>query len=240
MSLPRVVSPRGTRPGRVVAILLAVLVLASGCGGGSSSGDDDPAAALKTAQKTLEDTSGVSFSLSTDDLPDGVQGLKSATGTVTSAPAFEGTLGAVTSIGSFDVPVKAVDGKVYAQIPLTPGWSQVDPSDYGAPDPSQLISTDKGVPSLLAATTDPKSGKDIRGGTDNKEVLSTITGTVPASAVSSIIPGASGSFDATYALTSDDELRQAELTGVFYDGHPANTYTLVLTDYGTSKDITAP
>ena len=225
---------------RVDPELLVPLLLVAGCGGGSGPGDTDPATALKTAQQKLEDTSGVTLSLSTDDLPDGVQGLKSASGTVTDAPAFDGTLGVVTTLGSFSVPVRSVDGKVYAQIPLTPGWSELNPADYGAPDPAQLISAEKGVPSLLAATTDPKSGKDIRGGTDNKEVLSTYTGTVPASAVSSIIPGATGSFAATYAVTSDGELRQVTLTGVFYAGHPPNTYTLVLTDYGTSKDITAP
>ncbi len=136
--------------------------------------------------------------------------------------------------------MKAVDGTVYARIPLTLGWSPVDPGDYGASDPSQLISADKGVPSLMAATTETKNGGEIRGGTDNKEVLSTYTGTVPASAVSAIIPGATGDFGATYAVTSDGELRQVEVTGVFYAGRPANTYTLVLTDYGTSKDITAP
>ena len=224
---------------RIVPVLLAGLLLASGCRGGSGSGED-PATALMTAQQKLEDTSGVSLSLNTDDLPDGVQGLRSASGTVTDAPAYDGTLGVVTQLGSFSVPVKAVDGKVYAQIPLTPGWSEVDPADYGAPDPSQLISADKGVPSILAATTDPKSGKEIRGGTDNKEVLMTYTGTVPASAVSAIIPGATGDFAATYAVTSSGELRQAALSGVFYAGHPANTYTLLLTDYGTSQDITAP
>ena len=63
---------------------------------------------------------------------------------------------------------------------------------------------------------------------------------MPDSAVSAIIPGASGDFAATYAVTSDGELRQVTLTGTFYSGHPENTYTLVLTDYGTSKDITAP
>ena len=56
-------------------------------------------------------------------------------------------------------------------------------------------------------------------------MLSTYTGTVPASAVSAIIPGATGDFAATYAVTSDGELRQVTLTGVFYAGHPANTYT---------------
>jgi lipoprotein LprG len=221
------------------APVLAALVLVTGCGGGSHA-NEDPAAALKTAQQKLEDTSGVTLSLSTDDLPDGVQGLESAAGTVTDAPAFEGKLTAVTQLGTFEVPVIAVGGKVDAQIPLTPGWSEVDPGDYGAPDPSALISDEGGVPSILAATKDPASGKDIRGGTDNKEVLASYTGTVPDSAVSAIIPGASGDFDATYGITSDGELRQVELTGTFYAGHPANTYTLVLTDYGTSKDITAP
>jgi lipoprotein LprG len=224
---------------RLVPAVLAGLLLTSACGGGSSS-DDDPTTALNTAQQKLEDTSGVSVSLTTDDLPEGVQGLESASGALTDAPAFDGSLGVVTQIGSFSVPVKAVDGKVYAQIPLTPGWSEVDPADYGAPDPSQLISADKGIPAILAATQDPKSGKDIRGGTDNKEVLSTYTGTVPASAVAAIIPGASGDFDATYGLTSDGELRQLSLTGEFYSGESENTYRLMLTDYGTSKDITAP
>jgi lipoprotein LprG len=224
---------------RRLAPVLAALVLVTGCGGGSHA-NEDPATALKTAQQKLEDTSGVTLSLSTDDLPDGVQGLESAAGTVTDAPAFEGKLTAVTQLGTFEVPVIAVGGKVDAQIPLTPGWSEVDPGDYGAPDPSALISDEGGVPSILAATKDPASGKDIRGGADNKEVLATYTGTVPDSAVSAIIPGASGDFDATYGITSDGELRQVELTGTFYAGHPANTYTLVLTDYGTSKDITAP
>jgi lipoprotein LprG len=224
---------------RRLAPVLAALVLVTGCGSGSHA-NEDPATALKTAQQKLEDTSGVTLSLSTDDLPDGVQGLESAAGTVTDAPAFEGKLTAVTQLGTFEVPVIAVGGKVDAQIPLTPGWSEVDPGDYGAPDPSALISDEGGVPSILAATKDPASGKDIRGGTDNKEVLATYTGTVPDSAVSAIIPGASGDFDATYGITSDGELRQVELTGTFYAGHPANTYTLVLTGYGTSKDITAP
>jgi lipoprotein LprG len=224
---------------RAVPVVLAVLFLTYGCGGGSDS-DEDPATALKTAQQKLEDTSGVTVSLSTDDLPDGVQGLTSASGTLTDDPAYDGRLGVVTQLGSFSVPVIAVNGQVYAQIPLTPGWSPVDPADYGAPDPAELISTDAGVPAILAATQDPTSGQDVRGGTDNKEVLSTYTGTVPDSAVSAIIPGASGDFDATYGISSDGELRQVALTGTFYSGHPENTYRLVLTDYGTSKDITAP
>ena len=224
---------------RLVLALLAVALVGTGCGGGSSS-QEDPATALANAQQKLEGTSGVVLLITTGDLPSGVQGLKSAAGTVTDAPAYDGTLGVVTQIGSVSVPVVSVDGKVYAKIPLTLGWSEVDPSDYGAPDPAQLLSKDRGVPALLAATTDPRSSTSIRGGSDHKEVLSVYTASVPGSAVSSIIPGATGTFHATYALTSDDELRQVSLTGEFYSGHAPNTYTLVLTDYGTSKDISAP
>jgi lipoprotein LprG len=224
---------------RLALPLLAGALALSGCGGGSSD-HGDPKTVIADAQKQLEDTSGVNLSLSTGDLPDGVQGVKSASGTVTDAPAFDGTLGVVISAGSFSVPVRSVDGKVYAEIPLTLGWSQVDPSDYGVPDPALLTSADQGIPAILAATTDLKSGGQVRGGTDNKEVLNTYTGTVPASAVSHLIPGATGDFHATYGVTDDNQLRQASLTGVFYSGKPASTYSLLLTDYGTSKDITAP
>jgi lipoprotein LprG len=225
---------------RLTTLLAAALLtggLLAGCGGKSS--DVDPATALETAQQKLEDTSGLTLSLTTDDLPDGVEGVRSAAGTLTDAPAFDGTLGVTLPAGSFSVPVKAVDGKVYARIPLTPAFAQVDPSDYGAPDPAQLL-TDQGIPAILAATTGAEQADDVRGGTDNKEVLSSYTGSVPASAVSHLIPGASGDFAATYGISDDGELRQASLTGIFYAGKPALTYTLLLTDYGTSKDITAP
>jgi lipoprotein LprG len=221
--------------------IAAILVLAlAGCGGGSGESKVDPATALKTAGQKLADTSGVTLSLTTSDLPDGVQGVKAAAGTVTNAPAFDGTLTAVISAGTFQVPVKSVDGKVYAKIPLTPAFAEINPADYGAPDPGLLTSADKGIPAIVDATTEATSGDQIRGGTDNKEVLSTYTGTVPGTAVGNLIPGASGDFKATYGIADDGELRQASLTGLFYNGQPSMTYTLVLTDYGTSTDIAAP
>jgi lipoprotein LprG len=221
----------------IVTVLVVVL---AGCGGGSGGANEDPATALKTAGQKLADTSGVTLSLTTGDLPDGVEGVQAAAGTVTDAPAFDGTLTAVTSAGTFQVPVKSVDGTVYAKIPLTPAFAPIDPGDYGAPDPGLLTSADKGIPAILAATTDPASGDQVRGGTDNKEVLSTVTGTVPATAVANLIPGASGDFQATYGIADNGELRQATFKGVFYSGKPSMSYTLVLTDYGTSTDIAAP
>jgi len=222
--------------------LVVVAGLALGTAGCSKSASDlgDPQAVIDGAQQKLEDTSGVTLALTTDDLPDGVQGVQGASGTVTDAPAFDGTLTAALSAGSFPVPIKAVDGDVYAQIPLTIGWSKVDPAQYGAPDPAQLLSADQGIPAILGATTDLAKGDDVRGGQDNKEVLTTYTGTVPADAAAHLIPGATGSFDATYGVSSDGELRTAELTGEFYSGKPSMTYSMTVDDYGTTKDITAP
>jgi lipoprotein LprG len=146
----------------------------------------------------------------------------------------------VISSLTFQVPVKSVAGKVYAKIPLTPVFTEINPSDYGAPDPGLLTSSDKGIPAILSATTAAKAGKQIRGGTDNKEVLSTYTGSVPAAAVGNLIPGASGQFAATYGIADNGELRQATLTGAFYAGQPPMSYSLVLTGYGNATDISAP
>ena len=225
----------------VLAVAAAALLL-TGCSGddAGSSSDSSPEEVLELAKKTLDQTSGLSISLATDDLPAGVTGITAAEGIGTRAPAFEGSITVVLSGTEFRVPIVAVDDKVYAQIPLTPGWSDVDPGEYGAPDPAQLMSPDAGFSSLLPATEDLEEGESVRGGQNNQEVLTEYTGTVPGDVVSNVIPGASGPVDATYSINEDGELREAVLTGVFYPGTESMTYTLGFEDYGTEQDITAP
>jgi lipoprotein LprG len=232
---------------RLVSTALAGALAASSltaCGGSDDSGgggsDATPEEVFAAAKTNLDETSGVDLTLSTKDLPDGVTGVEKADGVGTHAPAFEGTITVVLSGQAFEVPVVAVDDKVYAQVPLTTGWQDIDPSEYGAPDPAQLMSTDTGFSSLLPATTDVEKGDSVRGGTDNKEILTEYTGTVPGDTVKNIIPTASGDFEATYTITDDDELRSARLTGVFYPDSESMTYTVTFDDYGTDKDITAP
>lgn len=226
----------------VSALLAGVTTLAlTACGGSDGGGSDaSPEEVLAAAQTTLDETSGVQLTLTTDDLPSEVNGLVDATGIGTHAPAFEGTITVTLSGQAFDVPVVAVDDKVYVQLPLTPGWQDVDPAEYGAPDPAQLFATDGGFSSLLAETTDVEKGESVRGGVDNKEVLTEYTGTVAGEVMTNFIPSASGDFEATYTITDDDELREARLTGAFYEGAPSMTYTVTFEDYGTEKDITAP
>lgn len=226
-----------------LALTGALLLAVSGCSGDDESpaaADQTPEEVLALAKTTLDETSGLQLTLSTDDLPDGVTGILEASGVGTSAPAFEGSITVSLSGQAFEVPVVAVDGLVYAELPLTSGYQEVDPGEYGAPDPAGLVSPEAGFSSLLPETTGVEEGESIRGGANNDEILTEYTGMVAGSVVENIIPGASGDFDATYTITEDGELREAVLTGAFYAGEDSMTYTVGFDDYGIQKDITAP
>ena len=227
------------------AIGAAVLALAvSACSGGGDSGpkadDLTPAEVMATAQQKLTDTSGVQLSLTTDDLPAGINGIQKAVGVATDAPAFDGKLTVTLSGQAFEVPVVAVKDTVCAQIPLTPGWSDVDPKDYGAPDPAGFLSSDDGFAAILGAATGLTKGDSVRGGANNDEILTTYSGSVAGDVVDRVIPGASGDFDVSTQVTDAGELRAMDLTGVFYKGADANTYSVGFDAYGTTKDIQAP
>ena len=230
--------------GLPLALVLAGTLALSACSGDGTekvTEDKSPQEVLDAAATTLNETSGVNLTLSTTDLPDGVSGITKADGIATNAPAFEGTITVIFAGQSVDVPVVAVDDVVYAQIPFAPGWQDIDPGEYGAPDPAALISAETGFSSWLGVTVDVEEGESVRGGADNAEVLTSFTGTVPGSAMKKVIPSSSGdSFDAEYLVSDDGELRQAVLTGVFYPKSTEMTYTVDFADYGTSKDIVAP
>jgi lipoprotein LprG len=226
-----------------VVLGLALGALA-GCNGDDKGGGDpaDAAKVLVAAKKTLDDTSGVTILLSTKDLPSGVTGITSAQGTGVHPSAFEGTFKLSVNGLPADADVIAVEGKTYAKNSLLlPDWTEIDPADYGAPDPAELMDPDGGFSGLLAAAKDVKVGDSVRGGKDNKEVLTEYTGTISSDAVAALIPAAEGDFSFTYTISDDDQLREAVIKGAFYGKDEGDvTYTLTLDDYGTEKEITAP
>jgi len=226
---------------RLVVALACTSVLLTACSDDAQVSDGrTPEEVMELTKTTLDETSGVTLTLASEDLPDGVTALVAAEGVGTHAPAFDGEITVVLGGAQLDVPVVAVDGTVWAEVPFTTGWSDVDPAEYGAPDPAQLMSTDGGFSSLLVATEGLEEGESVRGGEDNKEVLTEFSGTVSADQVSTVIPSAEGDFDATYRINADGELREARLTGVFYPDTEPMTYILFFEDYGTEKDIVAP
>ena len=229
-------------PARPLALLAAGALLGlTGCTEDAAPAEGEtPEDVLAQAKQALDDTSGIRLSLDADELPPGVSAVSGAEGVGTHAPAFDGTLDVVLAGSEFEVPVIAVDGTVYAQVPLVPGWQDVDPAEYGAPDPAQLMSTDAGFSSLLPATEGVEQGESVRGGENNEEVLTEYTGTVPGDVVGNVIPSASGEFDATYTITDGGELRTVVLTGVFYPDTSPMTYTISISDYGSEPSISAP
>ena len=242
-------SPRLAAGAAISTLTISLLTGCSGDEGASSNkeadkdkdGTSSATEVLELARQKLDDTSGLSLNLSTDDLPDGVNGLVSAEGIATHAPAFEGKASVSISGSPFNVdPLVAVGGKVYAAIPGVPVAQEIDPNEYGAPDPAELMDTEAGISSLLTETDGAEEGETVRGGKDNKEVLTEYRGSVDGSVVENVIPSASGDFDVTYTVTDKGELREAVLTGVFYPGSDSMTYSLYLDDYGTKKDISAP
>ena len=227
----------------VTAAVLAVPTLAA-CSGGAETPAEagrSPEEVLSEASTKLTETSGVDLTLSTSKLPEGVSGIAKAAGTVTDAPAFDGSITVVFAGQTVDVPVIAVDDTVYAQLPFTNGaWDKVNPKEYGAPDPSGLVGED-GFAGLLTLTESPEAGESVRGGADNSEILTTYSGTVPGDAMDAVIPSSAGdSFDVEWQVTDEGELRKATLTGVFYPHTDPMTYTVDFADYGTEKQITKP
>lgn len=228
--------------GRLTAACVMTVGLLAGACGNDDSGTTtlSPTEVLAQARAILDQTSGVQLDLVSIGFPTDTDGIISGTGIGTHAPAFEGSIQVQTHGISADVPVIAVDGKVFAQLPFQ-SMAPIDPAKYGAPDPAVLFSTDNGISGLLTATQDVVQGETVRGGPSNDEILTEYSGTLPAQLVTRVIPSATGDdFDASYQIAANGELREVVLTGEFYPGKGDVTYELTLTNYGASKVITAP
>jgi len=227
---------------RMLTAGCAVLLLtAAGCsddGGSKEPAGEDLGARLAAAKSVIDDAPSVGFSISTDTLPSGVNGLLEAEGTGTTAPAFDGT--ARVSAGStLDAEVISVDGTVYAKVGFVPTFVEIDPATIGAPDPAQFFDPEQGVSSLLVATEGLAEGEAER---DGEEVLTTITGTLPGERLKALLPTAdeAGEFEVSYRLNDEDLLRGAVITGPFYAGSDDVTYDLTIDPSDESVEITAP
>lgn len=225
--------------------LFAVSALTACSGDDGGGGGDAPSwgDASADAKKALDETSGIEVGITTGDDP-GVDYLSAASGTIVAdPPAFEGEVsGSVQGFAVTGVPVISVDGKLWINYALLGGWSdRFKAADLCAPDPATLLDPDTGVSTVLTSSEDVKAGESERGGEDNKEVFHTYSGTATGDAIRGILPCAEGdAFDATYRVDDDGRLRSARLTGVFFPDAEEMTYTIDVTEYDVTKDITAP
>lgn len=217
----------------LLVLLCLIVPTATACGKTKSS--IPPAERLAAAQKLLDATSGLRIDLHTDRLPEGINGLMMAKGIGTKAPAFKGEVRIVTNGLPAGVAVVAVDGQVYINLG---SWKPINPADFGAPDPATLFGTSGGLSGLLTQVSNPKAGKDTRRG---DQVYSTISGTIPGSAVKALVPQAAETeFAATFLVDDKNKLWQVVIKGPFYPKVEDVTYTIDLADYGTTATITKP
>lgn len=233
---------RSTSVAAVAAALLALTACSGGGGADSGSGTATPPSArdqLAAAKKVLDDASSVHLRLTSQDVPEKADGVLGAEGDGTHAPAFKGTLEARIKGLQATVPVVAVGGGFWLKLPFSSSYLKEDPAKYNAPDPADLFSTDHGITTLLPATKDPKLGDKSR---DGKEVVQTITGTLPGKAVTDVlvIGDAKSSYGVTYGIVPDSkQIRTVAVSGPFYPG-ATSTYTLHLDAYGQPVEITQP
>lgn len=219
----------------------SVLLLPACSGDEAKPAGETPQDVLAAAAERIDETSGIELSLSSAGLPQQGNQLIGGEGTAVKPDAFEGTL-EVKAFGiAADVEIIATDGTVWAKHPLVfPEFTKVDPATLGFPDPGALLAAEGGVSDLLAGTAELEEGESIRGGEDNKEVLTEYTGVLTSEQIKEVLGMGTGDFQVRYEIDSDGYLRTVEVTGEFYAGEAPATYTVDLEEYDVTKEITAP
>lgn len=240
---------RPTRRAVSGAVAALSLLALAGCSSGADSRKADSSTSGSTSQATpvqvlaqskgvMDKAASMHLVLTSKDVPQKVNGVLKGEGVGTHAPAFKGTLTASLAGLQADVPVTAVDHKVWAKLPIWPNMRIINPKDYGAPDPAKLFSTSEGISSLLPRTQGAAFGGKQR---DGQDVVQTINGTLPGTAVTGAlaIGDPTGQYKVIYAITDKGELRTATLTGHFFND-ATSSYTIRLDQYGKTVDITPP
>ncbi len=227
---------------RLTALALALPLTLTACGG-SAAKAVDPATALAKAKRTLDTAKAVTIDLkSSSGIPTGHNGVSAAKGTGiidATTPKFKGKVSAVVNGTPATVDMVGIGDKTWMSF-FSPKLTPIDMSSLGAPNPGMLFKPETGLASMLGKASAPTAGKDQRFG---KEVLQTYTAKVPGQVVVDLLhlSDPKETLDAEFEIEpTSGQLRVAKLTGIYYEGEPATTYTVVLTDYGKTIDIAQP
>ncbi len=222
-------------------VLAATSLLGAGCTSQTAAAPPaPPTERLAAAKRVLDDAKFVALSLTSKDVPSGVNGVTGATGVGAISPTepkFEGSITGTVLGVTGTVQLITIGDTAYMKF-FTPDYVKTDLSTLNAPNPSVFFNPDKGVSTLLTDIQNPAKGEQIRSG---DEVLDRYTGTLPGSRIKDLfmLGDGTGTFTVTFGISSDNQLRTATMTGAFFAG-ATSTYTLRLTGYGTAVEITRP
>jgi lipoprotein LprG len=222
------------------ALALALLAVPALAGCGSDEPTETATDLLERAKQTLDEASSAHFVLTSDGAPDTGTLLVGGEGDIARPSSFEGTLQVLAMGSTLDLEVVSVDGTVYAQLPFTSEFSEVDPAQFGFGDPGALLDPETGISQLLAEAASAELGEERR---VDGEVVREIAAELPGELVEQILTSADPSrpVTATFSVATDGaQLRRAELTGPFFSADEDATFTLELSDFGADVEITAP
>ncbi|WP_345202438.1 LppX_LprAFG lipoprotein [Fodinibacter luteus] len=230
-------------PGTLAAALATagLVVALAGCSGEEEAvAEVAPAERLTAAKAEFDAAETVALDLSSRDVPSVENGVTAAEGNgviSASEPKFQGTITGTVGGVAGTIDTIAIGDTAYLKL-FTPEYEETDLSTINAPNPAFFFDPAVGISSLLTQTGDPRANGRTRSG---DEVLDRIDGTLPGQRIDELfhLGDGTGTYDVSYGLTDDDELRTATLTGPFFPGVEA-TYVLELTDYGAPVEITRP
>jgi hypothetical protein len=204
-----------------------------------ASSTADPAAVLAGAKRQLDAAAALHFTLSSPTTPATSTALLGGEGDIARPDRFKGALDVVASGFTTHVNVVSVSGTVYVQL-LGSTWSKVRPEQIGLHDPATFIAPHGGLADLLTQAQNPSfAGEKRRGPEVLREVRATIPGETVRAVLTSVDP--SQPVNAVFGIDeASGQLREATLTGPFFDAKTPSTYTVVLERYGEKVDIGAP
>ena len=222
-----------------LATVVPLLLALTGCGGSDQTPSKSPAQVMTQAKKHFDAAKSVHLTLHTTSRPTKGNAVLSADGVGTHQPAFKGTVQVVISGLTANVPVVSLGKTVKAELPLTIGYSNLDPAQYDAPNPSDFMDPDKGISALLTQLKSPKRTGTARAGS---KVVTTYAGTLDGSAVKAIIPsaGAGKTYQTTANVDSAGRVTSVRITGAFFSAKGDVTYDLTFDNYGQDVKISLP
>ena len=222
------------------AASVAALVALAGCGTSASPTQADPTALLAQAKATMEKASTVAFTLTSKAVPASSDGVTAADGVGifdASTPKFKGTFTGRLAGITGTIGLITIGPDAYVKF-FDEAYKPFDLKAVDAPNPSDFFNTSTGMTGLLAKTTNPTLGAQVREG---KDIVQEVTGTVPGAEIQRLFKLGDGTkpFTVTFAIADSGELRRTTAVGEFFAGS-TSTYVIVLKDYGKTVEIARP